>query len=169
MKVLFVAPSPKAGQTEHLDNMRAQGLIDAGFAVEVPRAPRGTPEWHKEMAELEAERVKNIPAQRPVPEWTLRTIEGPPRKFVVVKSSLVGEFFYGETLLLDRGRPDFKASAKNFVWLLKREGCPENVIQQWQNARNAPDYLAQEQARIAEDKRNAEAQREREKAAPRYL
>jgi len=174
MKILYIAPSPKAGQTEHLQPNIAQTLIAAGFAQEVPRAPRGTAKWFAEMQELEAERQKNIPADQrqhasTVPEWTLRSIVGPPQKFVVVKSSLAGEFIYGETLLMDRGRPDFKASAKNFAFVLKEAGCPQSVIQQWLDARNAPDYLAAERSRIEADKQAAELQRQREKNTPKFF
>jgi hypothetical protein len=161
------------GTTAHLPLHRALVLIDVGAAVEVPLPARGTPGWHAAMQELEAERVKNIPSDQrqnlpTVPTWSVRFLESA-RKYVVVMKQLTTEIMYGETMLMDRGRPDFKASAKQFAFVLKQAGCPQVVFQQWLDARNAPDFLAAETTRIAEDKRNAEAQRERERNAPRFM
>lgn len=36
MKIIYVAPSPRAGQIDHLQPHRAQALIDSGFAQAVP-------------------------------------------------------------------------------------------------------------------------------------
>jgi hypothetical protein len=161
------------GTTAHLPQHRAQALIDSGAAVEVPMPARGTPGWHAAMQELEALRVASLPADQrqnipTVPTWSVRFLESA-RKYVVVVTSLVGEFIYGETILLDKGRPDFKASTTQFTWVLKQAGCPKAVIQNWLALRNAPDFLAQEQARIEADKQSMERQRERERNAPKFF
>jgi hypothetical protein len=161
------------GTTVHLPQHRAQALIDVGAAVEVPMPARGTREWHAAMQELEAERQKLIPADQrqnlpTVPTWSVRFLEHA-RKYVVVMQHLTSEFIYGENVLFDKGRPDFKASAKQFTWMLKQVGCPQAVIQNWLDLRNAPDFLAQEQARIEADKQAAAQQREHERLAPKFI
>ena len=162
------------GTTAHLPLHRALALIDVGAAVEVPMPPRGTHEWHAAMQELEVERVKSIPADQrqnapTLPQWTVRFLEQS-RKFVVVMNHLTTELIYGETILNDgKGRPDFKASEKQFVAALKTAGCPQVVIQKYLDSKHAPDFLAAEQARIATDKQAMERQRERERNAPKYI
>jgi hypothetical protein len=173
MKITFLAPSPKAGQTENIENKRGQSLIDAGFAVEVPLPPRGSQSWLAARNEQEAERQKNIPADkrdnRPTgTTWGTRFLTLS-QKHVVVKQSLVGEFTYAANVVMDRGRPDVKTSQKEFVAMLSREGCPKAVIQQYLDAVNAPDYLAAEANRIESDKQAAERQRQREADVPKFL
>jgi hypothetical protein len=107
MKIVYVSPSPFAGQTAHLQPLRAQGLIDAGFAVEVPMPRRGCSGWLAAMQEQEAERQKLLPADQQqncpaVPTWGVRFLEQS-RKYVVVMNHLTSEVIYGEVVLLKRG------------------------------------------------------------------
>jgi len=174
MKILHIAPSPKAGQTEHLPPHRAQALIDAGFAQAVQMPPRGTNAWLAAMREQEAERVAQIPSgQRENfpqnPTWSLRFNEST-RKYLIVFQHMTTEILYQEVIRLDRtGRPDFKTAQQTLICFAKEAGCPKAVIDQYLAAANAPDYLAQERARIEADKQAANAQREREKHAPKYI
>jgi hypothetical protein len=162
------------GTTTHLPSYRAQALIDSGAAVEVLMPARGTAGWHAAMTELEAERVKNIPADQrhdipTVPQWSVRFLEQS-RKFVVVVNSLMGETIYGESVQLDgRGRPDLKGAEKQLVFVLKEARCPQAVIQKYLDSKHAPDFLAQEAARIEADKQAAAAQREREKNTIHFI
>jgi hypothetical protein len=91
MKVRFLPPSPKAGTIEHLEPFRAQPLIDAGFAQFIPPAKRGTNEWLAERAEEEALRIASIPSS--ASRWSIResTSNDPRVRFVVAKTSPLGE------------------------------------------------------------------------------
>jgi hypothetical protein len=51
MKIVYVPPSPKAGQSEHLPPHTANTLIAAGFAEAVPLPPRNDPSWLAERNE----------------------------------------------------------------------------------------------------------------------
>jgi hypothetical protein len=174
MKILHVAPSPKAGISEHMPNQRAQGLIDAGFAVAVPKPPRGSSEWLAAMAEEEQQRVALIPADQrdaapsPISLWSVRYLDRA-NKHVVVMNHLTTEIIYGETVLMEKGRPDFKATEKQFVATLKKNGCPQSTIQKYLDAKSAPDFLAREVARIEADKSAAETQRQHEREAPKFI
>ena len=161
--------------TTHLPQHRAQALIDSGAAVEVPMPPRGSSGWLAEMREREEQRIALIPAdqrqitQFPQPSWSVRHLKEQ-NKYVVVFNHLTTETIYGERVLLDgKGRPDLKGTEKQLVSVLTREGCPKAVIQKYLDAKNAPDFLAAEAARIDADRRAAEAQRERERYAPRFI
>jgi hypothetical protein len=174
MKIQYLPPSPLAGQTAHLQPQRAQGLIDAGFAVAVPLPPRGSREWLQAMRENEQERIALIPeGQRQesstVPTWGLKFLESSHR-YVIVRTLLTESLTFAENTLMDgKGRPDPKRSQQQFVESLKTAGCPDAIVKQYIAAKNAPDFLAAEAARIEQDKRNAAAQREREKHAPRFI
>jgi hypothetical protein len=136
--------------------------------------PRGSNEWLAAMQEQERERVELIPADQrqsappPVPVWSVHFVQGS-NTFVVKRKHLTEEIVYGARVLFDRGRPDFKLSTKVFVENLKKAGCPKEVIDRYVAAATAPDYLAAERERIEQDKRNSEAQREREKHAPHFI
>jgi hypothetical protein len=58
VKIKYVSPSPKAGTEEHVRNDVGQTLVAAGFAVAVPLPKRGTNEWLKAIAEIDAMRTK---------------------------------------------------------------------------------------------------------------
>jgi hypothetical protein len=161
------------GTTTHLPAHRAQALIDSGAAVEVKMPPHGTPGWLEARAEQEQVRIDSLPADRretfpTVVTWQVYKLPFS-GKLGVVRLYLTEKTIYEPALIYDRGRPDFKASQKNFVSVLKIDKCPESVIQQYLDAVNAPNYLAMERARIAEDQRNAAAQQERERNAPRFI
>jgi len=173
MKILYVAPSPKAGQTEHLQPPRAQALIDTGFAVAVPMPPRGSRDWLAAMQEQERERQASIPADQrhtlsPVPTWSIRYLNGQ-GKYVVTMTHQTTEIIYGETVLMDKGRPDLKAAEKQFVAVLKNAGCPQGIIKKYLDAKSAPDFLAREAARIEADKSAAVMQQQREREIPRFI
>jgi hypothetical protein len=157
------------GTTTNLPAHRAQVLIDSGAAVEVPMPPRGSHSWLQAKAEEEELRVKNIPANQLasepsiVPVWGVRFIPLS-RKHVVVSTSLSGEIIYGANVL-----PGGKSDDKQLVATLKKAGCPQRVIQQYLDAKSAPDFLAAEAERIEADKRAAQQQQQREREAPRYI
>jgi hypothetical protein len=90
-------------------------------------------------------------------------------KIVVERHNGTEKLVYGEAIILDRGRPDLKASEKQLSDVLKEAGCPQDVIEQWKRARNAPNYLAAERAKFEADRAAAEQQQEREKHGVRFL
>jgi hypothetical protein len=63
-QIKYIAPSPKAGTTEHTDNVAASLLVKAGFAEYVPQPNRNTPDptnaWLRSIQEQDAMRKPSV-------------------------------------------------------------------------------------------------------------
>lgn len=169
-------PNPKL---QHLNNTidyptreEVAPYLLSGQAELCTPAKRGTNEYLDEQREAEERRIALLPAHQrqtfsPVPVWGIRFLTFS-QKLVVVFQHMGTELLYSETVLMDRGRPDFAASEKQFVSTLQKANCPAAVIQKYLTTKATPDVLEADAVRIAADKRAAVVQRQREAEAPRY-
>ena len=174
MKVTYIAPSPKAGQTEHLQPHRAQAMIDAGFAVACPRAFRGTAKWLEEQKEIEEFRQADLPAARKEqfpssPVWAVIRLDS--GTIAVVRRLGTEKLIYGEVPVFrgaHRDVPDVSATEKQLLTALNAAGCPQGVVDKYLAAKKAPNKLVIERAAHEAAVEAQAAQQEREKSFKQY-
>jgi hypothetical protein len=156
------------GTIEHVARELATVAVGYGQAEYAPYK-----NYIERLQAEEAQRQAAIPAnERQVfsefPVWQVAYLKLA-NKYVVERLHGTEKISYGEIPIFNRGIPDFKASEKQFVQVLKDAGCPPSVIQNWQHERNKPDYLYMEQQRIEQEKQEAAMQRERERNSVRFV
>lgn len=113
------------GTREHVAASVAERYFEAKVAAPVKYASIA-----ERFAVDEALRVAAIPEhlrETPDIKWGVRRLPTS-EKWVVTSSQLGTNLIYGPPMLMDRGRPDFAASEKQFVATLKKAKCPQSVI-----------------------------------------
>jgi hypothetical protein len=152
-KIRYIAPSPKAGQEEHVRPDTARTLVAAGFAEECKLAPRGTKAWFAQRMEQSSltsqPSAGDTVAPKLVPGWTIVTRDGPGGQ----------QYFVQEV----------RASGETFLYDGPPKHCPAPTVKHYQELTSGKvdPAVALEARRIAQcEKQNAAAEnKEREQSA----
>jgi hypothetical protein len=158
VEILYIAPSPKAGQKEHIDNATGATLVRAGFAQEIPAPKRGT----NEHLAWKAERVAAITTPDPhdvvpefvkVPVWEISTANRSGKPSLVFKTgsekwSWTDVYSYEKGLL-----------GVNETLLPELASCPKNLIDKFLELKRAqdPEVIAAANERAQIERQQAES------------